>query len=140
MAEPGKVVLVAMALLLIKHCIADFYLQTPYQVQNKGKYLHPGGLLHSFIHTIMTLPVFAVLPPESWASGAAILAAEYLIHYHVDWTKDKVNRLTNWTPTQSPFWWALGTDQLAHGLTYVAIVWALLTPGLLASAMSLAGQ
>ena len=40
-------VLVAVAVLMAKHMVADFYLQTPYQYLNKGTYGHPGGFLHS---------------------------------------------------------------------------------------------
>ncbi len=130
MPETVALTLVAIAVLMVKHFVADFPLQTPYQLSNKGRYLHPGGLLHSFIHLVATLPVFLVIAPESPQAAGLILGAEYLIHYHTDWTKDNINRLAGWTPAHAPFWWAIGFDQLVHGLTYVAIVWALLTPGL----------
>ena len=39
--------LAAVAVLMVKHALADFYLQTPYQYLNKGTYGHPGGLLHA---------------------------------------------------------------------------------------------
>lgn len=130
MPDIAQTILAAMGVLLLKHYVADFVLQYPYQFKNKGRYLHPGGILHSLIHIMLTIPVFAVLAPESWQAAAAILAGEFLIHYHVDWTKEQVIRRTGWTSAMPGFWRALGADQLAHGLTYVAILWALLTPGL----------
>lgn len=130
MPEGSQIVLLAMTLLLVKHCIADFYLQTPFQFMNKGRYGHPGGLLHAGIHLVFSLPLLAVIAPESWQAAAVVLGGEFLIHYHVDWTKEQVTRRAGWTPQQNAFWRALGLDQLAHGLTYVAMVWALLTPGL----------
>jgi hypothetical protein len=39
--------LAAVAVLMVKHAVADFYLQTPYQFLNKGKYGHPGGFIHA---------------------------------------------------------------------------------------------
>ena len=130
MPEIAKLVLIAMAVLLVKHCIADYYLQTAYQFMNKGRYLHPGGLLHAFIHVVFTTPVFLVIAPESLETAALILGAEFLIHYHMDFTKERIGKLTKWTPMQAAFWRLHGTDQLVHWLTYVGIVWALLTPGL----------
>lgn len=130
MPVSNKLLLLAMSFLLVKHCIADFFLQTAFQHKNKGRYLHPGGLLHSLIHVVMTVPVFALLPPANWQRAAAILIVEYVIHYHVDWTKDQVGKRTGWTPQQNAFWRTLGIDQLVHGLTYVGILWALVTPGL----------
>jgi hypothetical protein len=137
MPETAIPILTALALLMIKHFVADFPLQTPYHLANKGRYLHPGGLMHSLIHVVLTAPVFLVIAPESPTAAGLILGAEYLIHYHADWAKDNVTRLAGWTPAHASFWWAIGFDQLVHGLTYVGIVWALLTPGLADQAMSL---
>lgn len=128
MAVTAQTILLAIAVLLAKHWVADFLLQTVWQVRNKGRYGHPGGLLHSAIHIVCTLPVFVVLPPATVGYGAAILAGEYLFHYHVDWTKEQLNRSLGLKPDMSGFWYLLGLDQLVHGLTYVAIVWMLL-PG-----------
>ena len=42
--------LLGLAYLMAKHALADFFLQTKYQWANKGRYGHPGGLLHAAIH------------------------------------------------------------------------------------------
>jgi hypothetical protein len=119
--------LVAMAYLLAKHMLADFALQTRYQYANKGIYGHPGGLLHAGIHAVLTLPVLMIVPVASPTAAAVVLAAaEFLIHYHVDWTKEQVVRRRGWTSAMDPYWWALGIDQLMHHLTYVGFVWWLL--------------
>jgi hypothetical protein len=39
--------------------------------------------------------------------------------------KEQVTQRNGWTSQDPGFWYALGTDQLVHGLTYVAIVAAL---------------
>ena len=57
--------LAAVAVLMFKHAVADFYLQTPYQFLNKGTYGHPGGFIHAGIHTALTPLVYLVLLPGS---------------------------------------------------------------------------
>ncbi len=126
MSQTALNILTMMTLLVIKHAIADFILQTPYQYRNKGRYGHPGGLVHAGIHGVLTVPVFVVTAPSTVLAGALIIAAEILIHYHVDWIKDNVIRWRGWTPDQYKFWVTLGIDQLAHYLTYIAIIAAIL--------------
>ncbi len=115
-------VLVALSILLVKHFVCDFVLQTPYVIRGKGIYGHPGGLIHAGLHGIGTLPVFLIYPaPAGLAAG--IVFAEMLVHYHIDWLKERIVRAKGWTSLAgTPFWIALGVDQLLHQLTYVAIV------------------
>jgi uncharacterized membrane protein YkgB len=114
--------LAAVAILMFKHAVADFYLQTPYQFLNKGKYGHPGGLLHAGIHTALTPLVYLVLLPGSLLMAAGLALGEFAVHYHIDWLKEQMTQRNNWTPQDRGFWYALGTDQLVHGLTYLLIV------------------
>ena len=123
-ADQVTLVLVAMAYLQIKHFVCDFVLQRPYQYLNKGTYGHPGGVIHAGLHIIGTLPVFLVITP-SFRLGAAIIVAEFIVHYHIDWGKEQVMKRTGWHADKAGFWTALGLDQLLHQLTYVAIVVAL---------------
>ncbi|MGD9502571.1 MAG: DUF3307 domain-containing protein [Methyloceanibacter sp.] len=114
--------LAAVAVLLVKHALADFYLQTPYQYLHKGTYGHPGGFLHSAIHVALTPLVYLVLVPGSLLLAAAIAVGEFLVHYHVDWLKERIVRRNDLTMQSPGFWHALGADQLVHGLTYLVIV------------------
>jgi hypothetical protein len=123
---PAETALIAIGVLLAKHLVADFFLQTQYQLQNKGKYGHPGGLLHSGIHAVLTLPVFAVLPPPGLALAASVVVGEMVVHYHLDWLKEQLVAARGWTTTNDQFWWAIGSDQYLHGMTYVGMVWILL--------------
>ncbi len=54
MPEIAILCLAAIAILMVKHAVADFFLQTPYQYCNKGTYGHPGGFLHAGIHVALT--------------------------------------------------------------------------------------
>ena len=50
-----------------------------------------------------------------------VLIAEFVIHYHIDWGKERIVRRFGWREG-ARFWNAMGFDQLLHGLTYLAIV------------------
>lgn len=121
MADPVAAVLVAFLLLQTKHLVFDFLVQTSYQVNNKGRYGHPGGIVHSGLHVIGSIPVFLALP-VTVAAAAGILAAEFIVHYHIDWAKDGIVRRAGWTVRDARYWQALGLDQFAHQLTYIAMV------------------
>ncbi len=122
MPEIALLALAAVAVLMFKHAVADFYLQTAYQYLNKGKYGHPGGFIHAGIHTALTPLVYLVLVPGSFLVAGAIALGEFLLHYHIDWLKEQITHRSGWTTQDRGFWYALGTDQLLHGLTYLAIV------------------
>jgi hypothetical protein len=124
-ANATNMLAAGLAYLLIKHAIADFFLQTAFQWRNKGVYGHPGGLVHVAIHAALTLPVFLILRPRTFAVAALVLAAEALVHYHIDWLKERIVKRQQWTTADDSYWRALGFDQLLHGLTYVWIVWLL---------------
>jgi len=120
--EPSGLLLTALGYLLLKHMAADFILQTRYQLRNKGTYGHPGGLLHAAIHGVLSAPVFVILAPSSAAVAVVLLAGEAVLHYHIDWLKERVVKGAGWTARDSGFWTALGVDQLAHHITYLAMV------------------
>ena len=117
-------VLAAMSYLLVKHAVADFLLQTENQRRTKGIYGAAGGFTHCLTHVLLSGPVFFILSPAiAPAIALLILAGEFVIHYHLDWAKEQVVRRNGWTSHDTYFWWALGLDQLCHGLTYVAMIW-----------------
>ena len=119
----AHLILAAMAYLLVKHAVADFLLQTSYQRQTKGTYGALGGFTHCLTHVLLTAPVLLLFPSVGLGLAGAILAGEFIVHYHLDWLKDQSVKRNGWTSHDTPFWWALGLDQLLHGLTYVAILW-----------------
>lgn len=119
---PTAEVLLLISLLMLKHFVCDFVLQTAYQAHNKGFYGHPGGLLHAAIHALGSVAALGLAAAPA-PTIAAIAVAEFALHYHIDFFKERLTRAQGWTPSQRAFWIALGFDQLLHGLTYVAIVW-----------------
>ena len=121
--SPVHATLAAITYLLVKHTGADFILQTDLSFRQKGNYGAPGGLLHALIHILLTAPLFLIFPGGSPGLAVGLLAAEFALHYHIDWLKEQIVRREGWSPKDRYFWWALGIDQLLHGLTYVAILW-----------------
>ena len=59
------------AWLQFKHFIFDYVLQTPFQFRNKGTYGHPGGILHSGLQAIGTIPADAIVGTPSRSRGTA---------------------------------------------------------------------
>jgi len=118
----------------IKHFIIDFLWQTPYEWQNKGKYGHFGGILHSgkhFLSTIILLiasflffgsPLIPFYPIILFVSFV-----EFIVHYHTDWIKVNINEKMGWGSTTHPqFWYMVGLDQFIHFLNYVWIIWMII--------------
>jgi hypothetical protein len=119
--------LVAVLIVLqIKHSLCDYPFQTLFMLRNKGTYFHLGGIVHAGLHAVCTMAAFFVVAP-TLLLGAAIIVGEFLVHYHVDWTKEQIIRRKGWTPAQREFWWAIGADQLLHHLTYIGIAALLVT-------------
>lgn len=115
-------ILIALTLFQLKHLVADFWLQTPWMVDGKCRYAQAGGIAHAAIHIAGTAPILIWLAPFG-STGLAILAAEFLVHYHIDWMKARHAQRTGLTPEHRLFWGALGLDQALHQLTYIAILW-----------------
>ena len=119
--------LLLLLLLLLKHFLCDFVLQTPYQLRYKGIYGHPAGLLHAGLHAVGSAAVLVALTiagmlPASIALVAMLCAAEFVLHYHIDWGKEQANK--PFLKEQGTAYWTLfGFDQLLHQATYVAIAW-----------------
>jgi hypothetical protein len=101
-----------LTLLFIKHFLADFVFQTEWMVKGKG--LESGWLLplycHASVHQIFTLAILFFYVDISTAIVVAFL--EKVAHIIIDRYKDI---------SRPAFWNALGADQLAHALSYIAI-------------------
>ncbi len=78
MPETAILALAAVAVLMLKHAAADFFLQTPYQYCNKGIYGHPGGFMHAGIHVALTPLVYLVIAPGSLLLAGAIALGEFV--------------------------------------------------------------
>jgi hypothetical protein len=111
----------ALVLLEVKHFICDFVVQTGYQVRSKAIYGHPGGLLHAGLHGIASLPAILLLTNAPLLI-AAIVVAEFVVHYHVDWLKAAITRLRALSHEELLYWILFGADQFLHQATYIVML------------------
>ena len=126
MPELVSTVLLLFCLLQIKHMFADFFLQTPRMLTGRGQYWHMGRAQHAAIHAILTVPVFLVVGVSPMFI-LMLIAAEWVVHFNIDWCKGRYCELNDLTPYKATFWRATGVDQAMHQLTYVAMIWAWVT-------------
>ena len=114
--------LILLLLLQIKHCYADFVLQTYMQTVKKGVWMDPIGISHTLDHiycSLIALLLFSLFVPLSAFSILLVSLVEGVIHYLVDYAKVKYGSKDNTKPI---FWTQFGLDQLAHQATYLAMV------------------
>ena len=117
----GQQLIALLLLLQIKHLIVDWFWQTPVELQNKGHYLHKGGIHHAAKHAIGTLLCF--LPFVTWYAAVGAASLDGIIHYHVDWSKAQLLPKSKWTPVDPGYWWLIGVDQSVHQMTYIVLAW-----------------
>lgn len=109
----------------LKHFVADYLLQPGWILAGKGDFRKPGGYAHAGIHVAFSALVLA-LAGTPLAPLLAIIAAEFVIHYLLDYAKIHYSHSVR-MDSQAPKYWALfGLDQTAHQLTYAAMIWAAL--------------
>lgn len=112
-------VVIAFALLFIKHWYIDFVNQDMEEVNHKGIYLHWVGMKHSLKQGAATAAVFILLG-LSITESIILGGVDFLVHYHTDWAKMNYGNRDITTPQ---FWNHLGLDQLVHYMTYLMVVW-----------------
>lgn len=127
----SSVALVLMVLLIVKHFIVDFPLQTAYMLGKSKKegWVRP-LFAHSSVHAVLTLAVLfggllAVLPwGLALGIGIAFALFDGIVHFVVDMIK--AQGFSHYSTSENKFWIALGADQMAHYLTYAFIVFMLI--------------
>lgn len=118
--DPQKA-LALLSLLLIKHFVVDWWLQTEDEVKHKGTYLHPIGVQHSVKHALATVLVtFPFLPNVALVFGAI----DGVLHYHIDWSKQNITRKLGLSTTDKAFWVLIGFDQLLHQFCYLTLIFS----------------
>lgn len=108
--------------LQLKHFVADYLLQPGWILAGKGDFRKPGGYAHAGIHAALSLAVLLVFGTPL-ATAAALFAAEFVVHYALDYAKIKYSTGVHLDKRPSRFWALHGVDQLAHQLTYAAMVY-----------------
>ncbi len=109
----------------IKHYIADYFLQPGWMLAGKGNIFHPGGYAHAGLHALLSLIVL-VGAGTPIGLALALFAAEFVLHYALDYSKAAYSRGVHLDNRPARFWALHGMDQLLHQLTYVAMIYAAL--------------
>ena len=113
---------ILLALLFVKHWYIDFVYQSMEEVNGKGIYGNAHGVMHSLKHGVATFLIFWFYVMD-FEYSIIIGFVDFVLHYHIDWTKININKRWNYTAENPKFWAWLGADQLAHSLTYILLVW-----------------
>jgi hypothetical protein len=117
--SPLAILLLGLALFGIKHFLADFVLQFPYMIREKGIYGADGGIHHAAVHASFTFLILVLLANN--VNDIILLSLlDGILHYHIDWAKQQFNK--GLTPADRMFWVWLGLDQALHYLTYIGIL------------------
>ncbi len=115
----------------LKHSLADYFIQPGWMVAGKGDIFHPGGYAHAGLHAGLSLLVL-VAAGTPVALAAALCAAEFVLHYGLDYAKAHYAAGVDMQHRPRRFWALHGIDQLTHQLTYVAMIFVALRAGGLA--------
>lgn len=118
----AETVLLLVAGLEIKHFIADYLLQTSWMISGKADFRQLGGYAHAGVHVIGSLIVL-VLAGTPLATVAWLIAAEFVIHYALDYSKVRYSVGITASGTPSRFWALHGFDQVLHQMTYAAMIY-----------------
>ena len=123
MPQALQTALILLAALQVKHMVADFFLQTPRMLVDRNRYIHLGRMHHVAIHGGLSVLCFVVIGAP-FSVILMLCAVETFVHYHIDFVKARHSDAAAHTPVDAGYWRAFGLDQLAHQLTYVAMIWA----------------
>lgn len=115
-------ILFVFLLLQTKHLIVDWIWQPKFEYANKGTYLHWGGIRHALKNAVGTGLCLLLIAP--WYTVLLLTVLDFIIHYHIDWSKMNINSRMKWGPlTHCEFWWLTGFDQYLHQITYILLVY-----------------
>ena len=106
-------------LLVLKHPLADIYMQTTRSRVQKEQYLG-NGHRHYREHAILTFFIMCCFSNILFA--LLIAALEYVLHWHIDWGKTSVAKFLKYTRQDDKFWRLHTLDQLLHFITYGLLV------------------
>jgi len=115
-------IFIILAVLFVKHWYIDFVNQTSEEVAGKGIYGQAHGVMHSIKHGVATA-ILMFMFMRDFEFVVILGLIDFVVHYHVDWAKMKINAWRGYTIEQPQFWALLGFDQLLHALTYIMLVW-----------------
>ena len=109
-------------LLILKHCIADLGLQAQllWGTSHNKRFYPWGGHAHYFHHSIPTFLIAYFF--VGWETALLMAVTDHVAHWHIDFTKHRVNEMLGCSRKDKIWWWTATVDQLLHFLTYYLLV------------------
>ena len=110
---------------MIKHFIVDLGLQQYIGYSDKHRYFSGKAHFHYAQHGFATILVCLLvwLPPEI---AFLIGFIDYIVHWHIDYTKHHLNSAIGAVGHSRKWWWTNVLDQCLHTATYWIIVMTVL--------------
>lgn len=110
--------------LMMKHAVADLFVQSFRAPGNKGVLISRSNLLHSGDHGIGT---FVVIVLFGYSFHVALLMAiiDLALHYIIDMSKTMFIRKMQWSRDGKLFWRLQALDQMLHYATYGFLIFLL---------------
>ena len=105
-------------LLTVKHTVCDLALQRIFPADKKF-YFDPSAHIHYFHHGIGSFLIGLML---GLPFAILIGVIDYIVHWHVDYTKTIVRDHYNMISTQDRYWVLQTVDQALHFATYYCFV------------------
>ena len=103
--------------LVVKHLIVDLGMQQ--YMGHRPKHVYLGnGHRHYLEHAMGTAFVVLFFVPKL---AIPIAVIDYVVHWHIDYSKHHINRWCKFEPRTEYWWWLMVVDQIAHMLTYYAL-------------------
>lgn len=105
-----------------KHLVADYFLQFDWMVAEKSDIRKLGGYAHAGMH-IVGSAIVLLLARVSISMILALLVAEFVVHYALDYTKIHYSRDVSIETSPQKYFALHGFDQFLHHLTYLAMTY-----------------
>lgn len=112
-------ILICMFLLITKHLICDFYLQTEEMVKRKGTLFDIIGFSHSAIQGAGTF-ICIIWFVNSFNEAIFLSIVDMILHYIIDFIKMNFGCPDIRT---RKFWNHIGLDQYLHYVTYIGVLY-----------------
>lgn len=108
-------------LLLVKHAIADLWLQARLVKKgDKTKLKTPRLWIHALDHTVLTFLVALVFVGVVNALWLSLL--DFVAHFAIDYAKSMYQKYRNVSYSSTKYWQYATVDQILHFTTYLIIV------------------
>lgn len=113
---------ITLLLLLIKHQLADLWLQAMYvKPSNKLNLLDERAHRHYTHHAMLTFVIILML--WDWKTALLLMVYDYLTHWVIDWSQTALQKTFNTVPDTHVYWLLKVLDQSCHVLVYFSMIY-----------------